>query len=62
VARKQRYQLPSTTNIEMVAIKGNQVFKKLIKAYEISTVKKKKGFKYYFFQEGFSQFKNAIEK
>jgi len=56
MARKQKYVLPSSVEIEVVAVKGKESVKKNITLSEIATIKKKKGWKYYFFQLGYSQF------
>lgn len=44
------------TDIELVAIKGNKVFKKIMKYGDALKVKRKKGWHYYNYQIGFSQF------
>lgn len=54
--KKDATLLPLDTEIEVVAIKGKQVFKKLIKYEDALKMNKKPGYFYYFFQKGFSQF------
>lgn len=54
--------LPDETEIEVIGIKGDQVFKKIMKYGEAKQMKKAKGWKYYFYQKGFSQFNNTINK
>lgn len=50
------YDLPPSTEIEVVAVKGKETVKKIISYSEIKQIKKKKGWYYYFFQKGYSQF------
>lgn len=52
------HQLPPQTQIEVVAVKGKLSKKKVIYVSDIPTIEKKKGWSYYFFQLGFSQFNN----
>lgn len=54
--------LPEETEIEVIGIKGNKVFKKIMKYREAKSMDKIKGFNYYFYQIGFSQFSNVIKK
>ncbi len=63
------FGLSPETKVEMISIKGEKVFSTEINFSEIEqiksrkhpTIKKKPGWKYMFFQIGFSQFKNKIK-
>lgn len=48
--------LPMETEIELIAIKGDEVFKKVMKYGDALNIPRKKGWHYYYFQLGFSQF------
>lgn len=48
--------LPYDTEIEVIAIKGKEVFKKVMSYEKALNLPKKKGFYYYYYQLGFSQF------
>lgn len=56
--KHDNFQLPLETKVELVAIRGDEVFKKIMTYGESLNVQRKKGFKYYTFQLGFSQFNN----
>ena len=49
-------ELPLYTEVELVAIKGSKVFKKIMPYGDALGIKKKKGFFYYYYQVGYSQF------
>lgn len=49
--------LPEETEIEVIASKGEQHFKKVMSLKKAREMKRKPGFTYRFFQIGFSQFK-----
>ena len=53
--------LPEETKIEVIAINGKQVFKKIMNYADALQMEKKKGWIYKFYQLGFSQFKDAID-
>ena len=59
MARKNKFELPDYTEIEVVSVKGKQAIKKIIKLNERHAIKRKKGWKYYFFQKDYSQFKTT---
>ena len=61
MAYRKNFQLPLTTQIEVVAVKGELSVKKVINVSDIPNVEKKKGWRYYFFQLGFSQFNNKVD-
>ena len=48
--------LPLDTKIEVIAIKGDELHKKIMPYSEALQLKKKKGWNYLFYQIGFSQF------
>lgn len=54
--------LPEETKVELIGIKGDEVFKKVMTYAEAKNVKKAKGWQYYIYQVGFSQFKNVKTK
>ena len=54
---KNSPELPPETEVEVIASKGNQHFKKIMTLKEIKTMEKKPGFSYRTFQIGYSQFK-----
>ena len=60
MAYSKKYILPLDTEIEVIAKRKDEVYKKIIKLSEIKTIKKKKGWSYGFYKIGFSQYKNAI--
>lgn len=47
---------PLDTEIELVAIRGKEVFKKVMTYREAIDVPKKKGWQYKYYEIGFSQF------
>lgn len=52
--------LPESTKIDLIATKGDEVyFRPGITIAEANKIKRRKGWKYYRFQQGFSQFKNV---
>lgn len=51
--------LPFNTQIELIAIRGDEVFKKIISFEDSLKIKKKKGWTYIRYQIGFSQFKSS---
>ena len=57
MAKKKDYQFPLTSSVEIVAIKGDEVFKKILTYEQALNIKKKKGWCYIIYQVGFSQFK-----
>lgn len=55
------FQLPLTTEIEVVALrKGFEPVVKVMTYENALEIKKKKGWNYIFYQKGFSQFKNPL--
>ena len=54
--------IPMTTEIEVVAIKGLQVTKKVMTYSEALNLKRKKGWVYKIYQKGYSQFRTGKEK
>ena len=59
--KKKESLFPLDTEVELIAIKGEKVFKKVMRYGDALNVPRLKGFEYKYFQVGFSQFKN-IEK
>ena len=47
---------PMETEIELIAIKGDEVFKKVMKYGDALNIPRKKGWQYKYFEIGFSQF------
>lgn len=59
MARKQTVcNLPMTTQVELVAVRGKELFRKILNYSEILEVKRKKGWQYYIYQVGFAQYNN----
>lgn len=64
-----QFGLDPETLVEMISIKGEKVFSTEIKFHEIekimsgthSTIKRKKGWIYKFYQKGFSQYSNVTK-
>ena len=56
MATKKDYTFPLTTKIELVAMRENEVFKKIMTYEEALNVPKKKGWHYQCYEIGFSQF------
>ncbi|HET8837892.1 MAG TPA: hypothetical protein VFM82_02735 [Flavobacteriaceae bacterium] len=54
-------EIPETETIEIIAIGEGKVFKTTKTLKQALKMNKKPGFKYIYYQVGFSQFKNAIE-
>jgi len=53
---KQVYTIPLNTIVELVAIKNNKAYKKVMSYEDALNINKKKGWYYYIYQLGFSQF------
>lgn len=54
---KKNNIFPLTTEIEVIAIKGEKVVKKIMTYEKALEIPKAKGWRYVFYQLGFSQFK-----
>lgn len=61
ICKMRKIGIAPETKIEVIAIKGTKVFKTKKTLKQARKMKRKKGFKYLFYQVGFSQFKNAVE-
>ena len=57
MAKQKDFTFPLTTKIELIAIRGDEVFKKIMTYEEALNVPKKKGWNYIYYEIGFSQFK-----
>jgi len=54
---KKHLSSPASTEIEVICIKGERVLKKVMTYKEALKLEKKSGWKYIFYQIGFSSFK-----
>ena len=57
MAKTNENVFPLTTEIELIGIRGNDVFKKIMTYGDALNVKKKKGWEYKYYEIGFSQYK-----
>lgn len=57
--KKYEQEFPPTQQIEVVAIKGKQVVKKIMSFGEAKQLKKAKGWQYIFYQVGFCSIKES---
>lgn len=57
MAKIKENTFPLDVEVELIAIRGKEVFKKVMLYKDAINVKRKKGWKYIIFQKGFSQFK-----
>ena len=57
MAKIKENTFPLDAEVELIAIRGKEVFKKVMIYKDALNVKRKKGWKYIIFQKGFSQFK-----
>lgn len=55
--RKRDFIFNPNTEIELIAIRGSEVFKKIMRYGDALDVKKKPGWTYKYYEIGFSQFK-----
>jgi hypothetical protein len=62
MAFRNKYTLPPSTTVELIAIRGSEAVKKEMKYSEALSVKRKKGWKYIIYQKRFSQFKTISNK
>lgn len=58
MAKQKDYTFPLTTEVELIAIRGEEVFKKIMTYQDALNVPRKKGWEYKIYQIGFSQFEN----
>jgi hypothetical protein len=56
MSNKKDYTFPLTTNIELVAIRGKEIFKKVMTFEKSLKIPKKKGWTYIRYEIGFSQY------
>ena len=56
MAKQNNNLFPMETEIELIAIKGDEVFKKVMKYGDALNIPRKKGWQYKYFEIGFSQF------
>ena len=56
MAKQNNNLFPMETEIELIAIKGDEVFKKVMKYSDALNITRKKGWLYKYFEIGFSQF------
>ena len=56
MAKQNNNLFPMETEIELIAIKGDEVFKKVMKYGDALNIPIKKGWQYKYFEIGFSQF------
>lgn len=56
MAKQKYFTFQLTTEVELIAIRGDEVYKKIITYEEALNVPKKKGWQYIIYQKGFSQF------
>ena len=56
MAKQNNNLFPMETEIELIAIKGDEVFKKVMKYGDALNITRKKGWLYKYFEIGFSQF------
>ena len=56
MAKQNNNLFPMETEIELIAIKGDEVFKKVMKYSDALNIPRKKGWQYKYFEIGFSQF------
>jgi len=62
LTRKKDFTFPLSTDVELIAIKGEKVFS-MILTYEYAlNVPRKKGWNYRIYQIGFAQYKGKIQK
>lgn len=56
MAKQNNNLFPMETEIELIAIKVDEVFKKVMKYGDALNIPRKKGWQYKYFEIGFSQF------
>lgn len=56
MARQKNFILPLTTEIELIAIRGDEVYKKIMTYEEALNLPKRKNWHYIYYEIEFSQF------